>query len=113
MRPDRARGPQGAPRRLLTDWTTEAGIAGEGLLALVAGDDAVPEAVHLATLGYEVFVLDAVTPDADTPPRVHVVDVAPAEVPTPWHDRFALVVADVADTAGAVSLPPGSGALLD
>lgn len=97
----RTRGPGGSPRRLLTDWTTEAGIAGEGLLALVAGDDAVPEAVHLATLGYEVFVLDAVTSDADTPPRVHVVDVAPADVPGEWHGRFALVVADVAD-AGAL-----------
>ncbi|MGA8851743.1 MAG: hypothetical protein WB508_08490, partial [Aeromicrobium sp.] len=44
------------PRRLLTDWTTSAGVDGTGLLALVLGG-ATPEGIHLATLGYETFVL--------------------------------------------------------
>lgn len=92
--PGRApRGPQDAPRRLLTDWTTTAGLGGDGLAALVVGDDAVPEAVHLATLGYATFLVGSATPDTDLPSTVHAVDVEPRAVPSAWHDRFALVVA--------------------
>ena len=36
-----------APRRVLTDWTTSAGVDGTGLLALVLGG-ATAEAIHLA-----------------------------------------------------------------
>ncbi len=97
------RGPKAAPRRLLTDWTTTAGVSGDGLVALVAADDAVAEAIHLATLGYEVFVLDLLTPDAATPERVHVVPIGASDVPVEWHDRFALVVADA--DASAVVVP--------
>lgn len=106
------RGPKASPRRLLTDWTTTAGVAGDGLAALVAADDAVADAIHLATLGYEVFVLDTVTPDTATPPRVHVVPIAAAEVPQAWYDRFALVVADVASSAVVVPCVAEAGLLV-
>lgn len=106
------RGPKASPRRLLTDWTTTAGVSGDGLLALVAAVDAVAEAIHLATLGYEVFVLDRVTPDDATPPRVHVVDVAPSQVPPEWDARFALVVADVEASAAVVSCVAEAGLLV-
>lgn len=106
------RGPKAPPRRLLTDWTTTAGVAGDGLAALVTAADAVAEAIHLATLGYEVFVLDTVTPDDATPPRVHVVPIAADEVPEVWHDRFALVVADVASSAVVVPCVAEAGLLV-
>lgn len=106
------RGPKAPPRRLLTDWTTTAGVSGDGLLALVAAQDAMAEAIHLATLGYEVFVLDAVTPDDATPPPVHVVDVAASALPGEWHGRFALVVADVASSAAAVPCVAEAGLLV-
>ena len=82
------RRPSDQPRRLLTDWTTTAGVAGDGLLALVAGDGVTPEGIHLATLGYEVFVLGA----GDDLARVHHVDVAADALPEQWRARFALVV---------------------
>lgn len=106
------RGAKAAPRRLLTDWTTTAGVSGDGLLALVTADDAVAEAIHLATLGYEVFVLDATTPDDATPAPVHVVPVAAAQVPAQWHDRFALVVADPATSRDVVACVAPAGLLV-
>lgn len=96
------RGAQGSPRRLLTDWTTEAGVAGDGLAALVVGPDAVPEAVHLATLGYEVLVLDGAVPDTETPSRVHVVGLPVADVPAAWSRRFALVLVTAVHEVAAV-----------
>lgn len=106
------RGPKAPPRRLLTDWTTTAGVAGDGLAALVAADDAVADAIHLATLGYEVFVLDGTTPDDAAPPRVHVVDVAAADLPDAWHRRFALVVADAAASVPAAACVADAGLLV-
>jgi hypothetical protein len=106
------RGPKAPPRRLLTDWTTTAGVAGDGLAALVAAHDAVAEAIHLATLGYEVFVLDGTTPDAAAPPPVHVVDVAAAALPDAWHGRFALVVADPASAPSVVPCVADAGLLV-
>lgn len=76
------------PRRTLTDWTTSAGVGGDGLLALVAGDDVTPEAIHLATLGFEVFVLG----EGDDLTHVHHVDMQPGDLPELWHGRFSLVV---------------------
>lgn len=106
------RGPKAPPRRLLTDWTTTAGVAGDGLAALVAAHDAVAEAIHLATLGYEVFVLDGTTSDDATPPPVHVVDVAAADLPEAWHGRFALVVADPASSRAVVPCVAEAGLLV-
>lgn len=106
------RGPKAPPRRLLTDWTTTAGVAGHGLTALVAAHDAVADAIHLATLGYEVFVLDGTTPDDATPPPVHVVDVAAADLPEAWRGRFALVVADAATSATVVTCVADAGLLV-
>ncbi|WP_375000267.1 hypothetical protein [Aeromicrobium sp. CTD01-1L150] len=82
------------PRRLLTDWTTTAGLAGDGLLALVAGDEVTPEGIHLATLGYEVFVLGPHVEAAQDLARVHhvAVDVAAEALPQQWQSRFALAV---------------------
>ena len=104
----------GVARRLLTDWTTTAGLDGAGLLALVVGDAVLPDALHLATLGYEVFaVTDA--GGAEAPGRVHVVDVAPADVPEVWQGRFGLVVvlADLgADALTAVNACLGVGGVL-
>ncbi|MCX6408761.1 MAG: hypothetical protein NTV28_17765 [Propionibacteriales bacterium] len=106
------RGPKASPRRLLTDWTTPAGVAGDGLAALVAAADSVADAIHLATLGYEVFVLDPVTPDAAAPPPVHVVDLAAGDLPDAWHGRFALVVADAATSAQVVPCVAEAGLLV-
>ncbi|RYJ00607.1 MAG: hypothetical protein EON52_23280 [Actinomycetales bacterium] len=82
------------PRRMLTDWTASSGVAGEGLAALLVGLDQLgPEAYHLVTLGYEVFVLGV----GEDQPHVHHVEVGPTELPEAWHRRFALVVSfDVA-----------------
>ncbi len=94
-----------APRRVLTDWTTSAGVDGTGLLALVLGG-ATAEGIHLATLGYEVFVLhadDASAAAAETAGHVHHVATDPAGLPEPWHRRFDLVVAiDVPPTPDQV-----------
>ena len=104
----RQRRPGDPPRRLLTDWTTSAGVAGDGLLALVAGDDVTPEGIHLATLGYEVFVLGV----GDDLSRVHHVDVAAIDLPQPWHERFALVVTFDPDQAAALVPALADGGLL-
>ena len=92
--------PADQPRRLLTDWTTTAGVAGDGLLALVAGDAVTAEGIHLATLGYEVFVLGS----GDDLTHVHHVDLPAADLPEQWRDRFALVV--TFDAAAAPALAP-------
>ena len=92
--------PADQPRRLLTDWTSTAGAAGDGLLALVAGDRVTPEGIHLATLGYEVFVLGV----GDDLTHVHHVDVPADGLPGVWHDRFALVV--TFDAAAVPALVP-------
>lgn len=84
-----------APRRLLTDWTTSAGLDGTGLLALVL-DGATPEGIHLATLGYEVFVLhadDAAAGAAEQAAHVHHVASDSSALPAEWSGRFDLVVA--------------------
>lgn len=84
-----------APRRVLTDWTTVAGLDGTGLLALVTAG-ASPEGIHLATLGYEVFVLHADQADADaaeSAAHVHHVAAEVTALPAEWEGRFALVVA--------------------
>lgn len=83
------------PRRLLTDWTTSAGVDGAGLLALVLGG-ATAEGIHLATLGYEAFVLHADETSAEAAEQaahVHHVVADPADLPEEWHRRFDLVVA--------------------
>lgn len=80
-----------SPRRALTDWTTVAGLDGTGLLALVT-DGADAEAIHLATLGYEVFVLHGASPDAERPAHVHHVVADVGDLPTEWRRRFGLVV---------------------
>ncbi|MEH3033854.1 MAG: hypothetical protein PGN07_07385 [Aeromicrobium erythreum] len=100
--------PADQPRRLLTDWTTTAGVAGDGLLALVVGPGTTAEGVHLATLGYEVFVLDA----GDDLTHVHHVDVAPRDVPDAWYDRFALVVSFGGDDLPALVPVLAEGGLL-
>lgn len=104
----RQRRPGDPPRRLLTDWTTSAGVAGDGLLALVAGDGVTPEGIHLATLGYEVFVLGV----GDDLSRVHHVDVPATELPPPWRERFALVVTFDPDQAAALVPTLADGGLL-
>ncbi|GAA2076543.1 hypothetical protein GCM10009821_14800 [Aeromicrobium halocynthiae] len=104
----RTRRPGDAPRRLLTDWTTSAGVAGDGLLALVAGEGVTPEGIHLATLGYEVFVLAA----GDDLSRVHHVDVPASELPAPWHERFALVVTFDPEPAAALAAALADGGLM-
>ena len=90
---------------MLTDWTTVAGVDGSGLLALVTGA-ATAEGIHLATLGYEVFVThpDATSvDDAEAPSHVHHV-VAPDVLPEAWPGRFDLVVAlDGAPPVAAVA----------
>ncbi|MGJ9411247.1 hypothetical protein ACHAAC_00935 [Aeromicrobium sp. CF4.19] len=97
-----------SPRRLLTDWTTEAGAAGDGLLALVAGPDVTPEGIHLATLGYEVFVLGV----GEDLSRVHHVEVAADALPEPWHGRFALVVTFDPSVTAALADTVAEGGLL-
>ncbi len=107
--PDRTR--RQSPRRLLTDWTTSAGVDGTGLLALVLGG-ATAEGIHLATLGYEVFVLhadDVSAEGAEQAVHVHHVAADPAALPEPWHRRFDLVVA--IDTAPAVDQVAAAGLL--
>lgn len=99
------------PRRLLTDWTTNAGVDGTGLLALVLGG-ATAEGIHLATLGYETFVLhpdDAAAGSAEQAAHVHPVVADPAALPGEWTGRFDLVVA--IDTAPAVDQVAPSGLL--
>lgn len=95
-----------APRRLLTDWTTSAGVDGTGLLALVLGG-ATAEGIHLATLGYEVFVLhadDATAEIAESAAHVHHVAADAGGLPEQWHRRFDLVVAiDAAPTVDQVA----------
>lgn len=101
-----------APRRLLTDWTTSAGVDGTGLLALVLGG-ATAEGIHLATLGYEVFVLhpdDADVEAAEQAAHVHHVAADPAALPEQWRRRFDLVVA--IDTAPAVEQVAEAGLLI-
>lgn len=94
------------PRRLLTDWTTNAGVDGTGLLALVLGG-ATAEGIHLATLGYETFVLhadDAAVEAATQAAHVHHVVADPAALPEQWYQRFDLVVAiDVAPAVDQVA----------
>lgn len=102
------RRPGDQPRRLLTDWTTTAGVAGDGLLALVAGDMVTPEGIHLATLGYEVFVLGS----GDDLARVHHVDVAAEALPAEWKGRFALVVTFDPSTTAALAGTVAEGGLL-
>jgi len=85
----------GAPSRVLTDWTTVAGLDGAGLLALVTAG-ATAEGIHLATLGYEVFVLHVDAADAEAAEEaahVHHVGVDVAALPVEWNQRFALIVA--------------------
>lgn len=77
-----------APRRILTDWTSSSGLAGDGLLALVAGSEVTAEGIHLATLGYEVFVLGS----GDDLAHVYHVESEPAQLPAEWNERFGLVV---------------------
>lgn len=100
--------PADQPRRLLTDWTTTAGVAGDGLLALVAGDGVTAEGIHLATLGYEVFVLGP----GDDLTHVHHVDVPADDLPEVWRDRFALVVTFDASPAAALAPVLADGGLL-
>ncbi|MGJ9421607.1 hypothetical protein [Aeromicrobium sp. CF3.5] len=107
--PDRIK--RQSPRRLLTDWTTSAGVDGTGLLALVL-EGATAEGIHLATLGYEVFVLHADDVSAGAAEQaVHVHHVAgdPAALPEPWRRRFDLVVA--IDAAPAVEQVAPAGLL--
>lgn len=97
------------PRRLLTDWTTSAGLAGEGLTALLAGEgDLGPEAYHLVTLGYEVFVLGT----GEDQKHVHHVDVDANELPEVWHGRFALVVTFDVDAVHPLAVCLAEGGLL-
>ena len=89
------------PRRLLTDWTTSAGLDGAGLLALVLGG-ATAEGIHLATLGYETFVLhadEAAAESAEQAAHVHHVAGDPSALPEQWDRRFDLVVAIDAEPA--------------
>jgi len=72
-----------------------AGLDGTGLLALVTAG-ATAEGIHLATLGYEVFVLHASQGDADIAEaamHVHHVAAEATALPAAWEGRFALVVA--------------------
>lgn len=97
------------PRRLLTDWTTSAGVDGNGLLALVLGG-ATAEGIHLATLGYEVFVLHADDASAEAAQRaahVHHVVADAAALPGEWDRRFDLVVAIQAEPAVEQVAPAG------
>lgn len=103
------RGVAGSPRRALTDWTTVAGLDGAGLLALVTGG-ATAEGIHLATLGYEVFVLhvdDVAAAEAEAPPHVHHVTARADELPAEWTDRFDLVVALDGAVVTSVLAPQG------
>lgn len=104
------RNPSGvAPQRRLTDWTTTAGVDGSGLLALVTGG-AAPEAIHLATLGYEAFVLHADQSSADAAEQathVHHVVADPESLPAEWSDRFGLVVSMDGQVPGGVVAPQG------
>ncbi len=97
-----------APRRLLTDWTPTAGVAGDGLLAIVDGTGATAEGVHRATRGYEVMVLGT----GDDLTRVHHVDVAPAALPEAWRRRFALVVTFEPGAAADLAPTVADGGLL-
>jgi D-arabinose 1-dehydrogenase-like Zn-dependent alcohol dehydrogenase len=101
-----------APRRLLTDWTTSAGLDGAGLLALVLGG-ATAEGIHLATLGYEVFVLhadEAAAEAAQQTAHVHHVAADHTGLPDQWRRRFDLVVA--IDVPPAVEQVADAGLLL-
>jgi len=94
---------------VLTDWTTTAGVDGTGLLALVTGG-ATAEGIHLATLGYEVFVLhpdQAAADAAEDAAHVHPVAAAPAALPDEWSERFDLVVALDGDLPSDVVAPQG------
>lgn len=98
-----------APHRRLTDWTTTAGLDGSGLLALVTSG-ATAEGIHLATLGYEVFVLhgsQASADAADTAAHVHAVVADPVALPPEWTDRFDLVVAEHGHVPAGVVAPQG------
>ena len=80
---------------MLTDWTTVAGLDGTGLLALVTAG-ATAEGIHLATLGYEVFVAHSSPEDAEVAEiaaHVHHVAVDLTDLPAEWAGRFALVAA--------------------
>lgn len=99
----------GAPRRVLTDWTTMAGVDGTGLLALVTGG-ATAEGIHLATLGYEVFVLhsdQAGVDAAESAAHVHPVVASTAALPDQWSERFDLVVALDGDLPADAVAPQG------
>jgi len=98
-----------APRRVLTDWTTMAGVDGTGLLALVTGG-ATAEGIHLATLGYEVFVLHTDQEAADAAEQaahVHPVVASPVALPDEWTERFDLVVALDGDLPSTAVAPQG------
>jgi len=104
-----------APRRALTDWTTTAGADGAGLLALVTGG-ATAEGIHLATLGYEVFVLhdNQVSADAaEQASHVHPVVASPAALPQEWAQRFDLVVALDGDLPVEAIAPQGLAVVFD
>ncbi len=97
------------PRRLLTDWTTSAGLDGTGLLALVLGGSTA-EGIHLATLGYETFVLhttDEAAESAEQAAHVHHVVADPAALPGEWSGRFDLVIALDAPPAPDQVAPAG------
>lgn len=100
------------PWRLLTDWTTAAGLDGSGLLALVAGGRAA-EGIHLATLGYETIVIhpdDAAAEAAEQAAHVHHVAADPADLPAEWILRFDLVLA--VDVAPPVEVLAAQGILV-